>query len=243
MTKQQDSANAMVQEFDGEGYGRITVEKLSLDTFVDANLYSVVDESGQPAIYREKDPYRFVLMAALAYGVETRQALLEGKKILDVGCGGGQISASMARYALGVWLADPDCANPKNPARSIFKSNFIIDAKIQDTLELIPELGGFFDLVTSFAPHPFPLNLATLSDALYQESRTYYESLMHACKSGGDVITMPIYERDLGLKNGVGELIALWEDNFAEVNILKVTMPKPDIQPFFSVFIVAKNKH
>lgn len=224
------------------GYGNIQVETLTRAEFVDASLYPDIDISGQPAIYREKDPLRFVLMAALAFGFTSPEEFLKNKKVLDVGCSGGQISCCIQSFSARVWLCDPDLANVKNPARQVLDERFCIDLTIQNTLSLIPELTHFFDLVTSFAPHPFPLCLARLSSAQQADCAEYYQAMVNACRPGGDLLIMPLYEADLGLGGGLDELLALLANSFSDLAIRKVTMPAPKTAPFFSVFVVAKNK-
>lgn len=226
-----------------DGYGDIQVESLSRANFVDASIYPCVHASGQPAVYREKDALRFVLMAAIAFGEKSPAKFLSGKQILDVGCGGGQIAYCMQGFAARVWLCDPDLRNSNNPATSMIDPRVCIDLKIQETLRLIPELIQVFDLVTSFAPHPFPLHSATLSREQMADCSDYYRCMINACKLGGDLLVMPVYEYDLGLKGGLDELLQELNCCFASVAIRKVTMPSlPGKVPFFSIFIVAKTK-
>ncbi len=224
-------------------YGDVQVKELSPETFVDAAHYLTVDDSGQPAEFRERDPLRFVLMAALAYGVSLPSELLRNKKVFDVGCGGGQVSECMALFAKAVWLCDPDLSEVSNPARNRIDSRFLLSVKVQDALRIVPELSGFYDLVTSFAPHPFPLGLdGKFTEEMRAQSLQYFASLVDACKPGGDLIIMPIYVEDLGLKGGLTELLSLLEASFKSVIIKKVTMPEPQKMPYFSVFVVAKAK-
>jgi hypothetical protein len=225
------------------GYGNIQVETLTRAEFVDASLYPDIDISGQPAIYREKDPLRFVLMASLAFGFTSPEEFLKNKKVLDVGCSGGQISCCMQSFAARVWLCDPDLANVNNPAKRMIDERLCIDSTIQNSVLQIPELICFFDLVTSFSPHPFPLHLEHFSALQRAECIGYYQAMVDTCRIGGELLIMPLYESDLGLSGGLDELLALLANCFSDVLIRKVTMPsvygKP---PFFSVFIVAKNK-
>lgn len=203
----------------------------------------MVDLSGQPAEFREKDPFRFIYMASLAFGGESVEACFSNKKILDVGCGGGHVSKVLLQYASGLWLCDPEINHPNSPVKNSFDPRFLLPVKAQDAVRIVPELQNLFDVVTSFAPHPYALNLPELNDEIYQGSADYYASMVSMCRPGGDMMVMPVYERDLGLKDGIKELYALMKKAFAHVDMCVVSLADSHPEfPFFSVFVWGKNK-
>ncbi|WP_440905639.1 class I SAM-dependent methyltransferase [Catenovulum sp. SX2] len=224
-------------------YGQFTLTPMTkAKQFVDASVYPVVDHSGQAAWQREQDPHRFVEMAACANGFSQASEWLVGKRILDVGCGGGQITHLLAVLAKAVWALDPDINNPRNPIHTKLHPNYLIDLTIQQALTELPELKNQFDLVTSFAPHPFPLS-TTLTESIFQQSEQYYQAMIDCCKSGGDLMVMPVYQRDLGLKNGFIGLINMLQPAFKKVTFSRVALQAPKEHPFFAIFINAQHKY
>lgn len=210
---------------------------------MDASIYPVVDLSGQPAEFREKDPFRFIFSAALAYGVDSPEACFADKRMLDIGCGGGHVSKVLQQYASGLWLCDPEINHPNSPIKHDFDARFLLPVKIQDALRIVPELQNRFDIVTSFAPHPYALNLPELTDDIYRGSAQYYAAMIQMCRPGGNMMVMPVYELDLGLQNGIHDLHALMKQSFAQVemNVVSLADSHPEF-PFFSVFVWGKNK-
>ena len=85
--------------------------------------------------------------ARLAY-IKQRVQMLEGKKVLDVGCGGGILSESMAHEGADVTGIDMGDANLTIAQMHLYESGEKVEYRKITVEELAQEQPGAFDVVT-----------------------------------------------------------------------------------------------
>jgi len=98
------------------------------------------DENGPQKPLHQLNPAR------LSY--VSRQISLKGKKILDVGCGGGLLSEALAREGAEVVALDLSTELIEIAKLHLYESNVKVDYRLQSVESLAEEMAGQFDAIT-----------------------------------------------------------------------------------------------
>ncbi len=98
------------------------------------------DENGPQKPLHQLNPARLDYVA--------RQLPLKGKKILDVGCGGGLLSEALARGGADVVALDLSSELIEIAKLHLYESNVKVDYRLQSVESLAEEMAGQFDAIT-----------------------------------------------------------------------------------------------
>ena len=98
------------------------------------------DENGPQKSLHHLNPARLNYVA--------KQLPLKGKKILDVGCGGGLLSEALAREGADVVALDLAEELIEIAKLHLYESNVRVDYRLQSVESLAEEMAGQFDAVT-----------------------------------------------------------------------------------------------
>jgi len=98
------------------------------------------DENGPQKPLHHLNPARL--------GYVTKQLPLRGKKVLDVGCGGGLLSEAMAREGAEVVALDLAAELIEIAKLHLYESNVKVDYRLQSVESLAEEMSGQFDAIT-----------------------------------------------------------------------------------------------
>ncbi len=77
-----------------------------------------------------------------------KQIPLKGKKILDVGCGGGLLSEALAREGADVVALDLSSELIEIAKLHLYESNLKVDYRLQSVESMAEEMAGQFDAIT-----------------------------------------------------------------------------------------------
>ena len=77
-----------------------------------------------------------------------KQLPLAGKKVLDVGCGGGLLSEALAREGADVVALDLAAELIEIAKLHLYESNVKVDYRLQSVESLAEEMAGQFDAIT-----------------------------------------------------------------------------------------------
>ncbi len=98
------------------------------------------DENGPQKPLHHLNPARL--------GYVVKQLPLRGRKVLDVGCGGGLLSEAMAREGAEVVALDLAAELIEIAKLHLYESNLKIDYRLQSVESLAEEMAGQFDAIT-----------------------------------------------------------------------------------------------
>ncbi|MGH8109194.1 MAG: bifunctional 2-polyprenyl-6-hydroxyphenol methylase/3-demethylubiquinol 3-O-methyltransferase UbiG [Arenimonas sp.] len=98
------------------------------------------DENGPQKPLHQLNPARLEYVA--------KQIPLRGKKILDVGCGGGLLSEALAREGAEVVALDLSSELIEIAKLHLYESNLKVDYRLQSVESLAEEMPGQFDAIT-----------------------------------------------------------------------------------------------
>ena len=98
------------------------------------------DENGPQKPLHQLNPARLDYIA--------KQFPLKGKKILDVGCGGGLLSEALAREGADVVALDLSSELIEIAKLHLYESNVKVDYRLQSVESLAEEMAGQFDAIT-----------------------------------------------------------------------------------------------
>jgi len=98
------------------------------------------DENGPQKPLHHLNPARLNYVA--------KQFPLRGKKVLDVGCGGGLLSEAMAREGAEVVALDLAAELVEIAKLHLYESNVKVDYRLQSVESLAEEMAGQFDAIT-----------------------------------------------------------------------------------------------
>jgi len=98
------------------------------------------DENGPQKPLHQLNPARLNYVA--------KQFPLRGKKVLDVGCGGGLLSEAMAREGAEVVALDLAAELIEIAKLHLYESNVKVDYRLQSVESLAEEMAGQFDAIT-----------------------------------------------------------------------------------------------
>jgi len=98
------------------------------------------DENGPQKPLHQLNPARLNYVA--------KQFPLRGKKVLDVGCGGGLLSEAMAREGAEVVALDLAAELVEIAKLHLYESNVKVDYRLQSVESLAEEMAGQFDAIT-----------------------------------------------------------------------------------------------
>lgn len=98
------------------------------------------DENGPQKPLHQLNPARLEYV--------TKQIPLKGKKILDVGCGGGLLSEALAREGADVVALDLSSELIEIAKLHLYESKVKVDYRLQSVESLAEEMAGQFDAVT-----------------------------------------------------------------------------------------------
>jgi 2-polyprenyl-6-hydroxyphenyl methylase/3-demethylubiquinone-9 3-methyltransferase len=98
------------------------------------------DENGPQKPLHHLNPARL--------GYVVKQLPLRGRKVLDVGCGGGLLSEAMAREGAEVVALDLAAELIEIAKLHLYESNLKVDYRLQSVESLAEEMAGQFDAIT-----------------------------------------------------------------------------------------------
>ncbi|HNV84722.1 MAG TPA: bifunctional 2-polyprenyl-6-hydroxyphenol methylase/3-demethylubiquinol 3-O-methyltransferase UbiG, partial [Arenimonas sp.] len=98
------------------------------------------DENGPQKPLHHLNPARL--------GYVVKQLPLRGRKVLDVGCGGGLLSEAMAREGAEVVALDLAAELIEIAKLHLYESNVKVDYRLQSVESLAEEMTGQFDAIT-----------------------------------------------------------------------------------------------
>ncbi|MEO8002695.1 MAG: bifunctional 2-polyprenyl-6-hydroxyphenol methylase/3-demethylubiquinol 3-O-methyltransferase UbiG [Arenimonas sp.] len=98
------------------------------------------DENGPQKALHQLNPARLNYV--------TKQLPLRGRRVLDVGCGGGLLSEAMAREGAEVIALDLAAELIEIAKLHLYESNVKVDYRLQSVESLAEEMTGQFDAVT-----------------------------------------------------------------------------------------------
>ena len=98
------------------------------------------DENGPQKPLHHLNPARL--------GYVTKQLPLRGKKVLDVGCGGGLLSEALAHEGAEVVALDLAAELIEIAKLHLYESNVKVDYRLQSVESLAEEMAGQFDAIT-----------------------------------------------------------------------------------------------
>ncbi len=98
------------------------------------------DENGPQKPLHHLNPARL--------GYVTKQMPLRGKKVLDVGCGGGLLSEALAHEGAEVVALDLAAELIEIAKLHLYESNVKVDYRLQSVESLAEEMAGQFDAIT-----------------------------------------------------------------------------------------------
>ncbi len=98
------------------------------------------DENGPQKPLHHLNPARL--------GYVVKQLPLRGRKVLDVGCGGGLLSEAMAREGAEVVALDLAAELVEIAKLHLYESNLKVDYRLQSVESLAEEMAGQFDAIT-----------------------------------------------------------------------------------------------